>query len=175
MTEEGVQTPNLKEKRKKRVMTPEQLEKLAIARKKALETRAKMSQLRKEEKEAKKKEILSKAREIVKEEVVVEQHKPPERASDPKVKIIEKVHYRTKKATLSDTSSSSSSSSSSLDSDSSYEVKRVVKKRKPRPKRKTVSSKTNEELAYTIAKTELERRIKEQNFNLAAYSLFGGI
>ncbi len=174
MTEEVAQSPNLKEKRKKRVMTPEQLEKLAIARKKALETRAKMSQLRKEEKEAKKKEILSKAREIVKEEVV-EQHKPPERASDPKVKIIEKVHYRTKKATLSDSSSSSSSSSSSLDSDSSYEVKRVVKKRKPRPKRKTVSSKTNEELAYTIAKTELERRIKEQNFNLAAYSLFGGI
>jgi hypothetical protein len=173
MTEEVVQTSNLKEKRKKRVMTPEQLEKLAIARKKALETRAKMSQLRKEEKETKKKEILSKAREIVKEEVV-EQHKPPERASDPKVKIIEKVHYRTKKATLSD-SSSSSSSSSSEDSDSSYEVKRIVKKRKPRPKRKTVSSKTNEELAYTIAKTELERRIKEQNFNLAAYSLFGGI
>jgi hypothetical protein len=171
MTEEGVQTPNLKEKRKKRVMTPEQLEKLAIARKKALETRAKMSQLRKEEKETKKKEILSKAREIVKEEVV-EQHKPPERASDPKVKIIEKVHYRTKKATLSDSSSEDDSSSS--DSDSSYEVKRVVK-RKPRPKRKTVSSKTNEELAYTIAKTELERRIKEQNFNLAAYSLFGGI
>ncbi len=170
MTEEVVQTPNLKEKRKKRVMTPEQLEKLAIARKKALETRAKMSQLRKEEKENKKKEILSKAREIVKEEVV-EQHKPPERASDPKVKIIEKVHYRTKKATLSD----SSSSSSSEDSDSSYEVKRIVKKRKPRPKRKTISSKTNEELAYTIAKTELERRIKEQNFNLAAYSLFGGI
>ncbi len=172
-TEGVVQTSNLKEKRKKRVMTPEQLEKLAIARKKALETRAKMSQLRKEEKENKKKEILSKAREIVKEEVV-EQHKPPERASDPKVKIIEKVHYRTKKATLSD-SSSSSSSSSSEDSDSSYEVKRIVKKRKPRPKRKTVSSKTNEELAYTIAKTELERRIKEQNFNLAAYSLFGGI
>ncbi len=62
MTEEVVQTPNLKEKRKKRVMTPEQLEKLAIARKKALETRAKMSQLRKEEKENKNKEILSKAR-----------------------------------------------------------------------------------------------------------------
>ncbi len=62
MTEpEGVvQTPT--EKRKKRVMTAEQLEKLAIARKKALETRAKMSQLRKEEKENKKKEILSKAR-----------------------------------------------------------------------------------------------------------------
>ncbi len=72
-------------------MTHEQLEKLAIARKKALETRAKMSQLRKEEKETKKNEIL--AREIVKEELV-EHHKPPERASDPKVKIIEKVHYQ---------------------------------------------------------------------------------
>ncbi len=64
-----------------------------------------MSQLRKEEKETKKKEVLSKAREILKEEVK-EHHKPPERASDPKVKITEKVHYQTKKGALSDSSSS---------------------------------------------------------------------
>lgn len=155
---------------KKRVMTPLMLEKLKLAREKAIAKKKEMGALTKKEKDVKEERLKTRAKAV---EIAEEETKTKAEINTKRLaKVTKKAATALKKNDLLSSSSSESESSSS--SSSEEEVK-------PKPKRKPVlqtikkaSSRRTEDLTNDVAKEVLRERIRHETMKSAFSSLFPG-
>jgi len=159
----------------KRQLTEDQLKKLAVARQKALETKAKQSAVKKAEKEKQKKELDDKYNNLVatpaqqSQETIVET--TVDEQSTPSLK-----PKRTSKKVIEIDSDDTSDSSDSSDSDTEYDITPVRQKYKQKYKNKYLTKyKSHDPLAdiTTIARHNIHNKVSDELKKMAFSSLFG--
>ena len=166
----------------KRQLTPEQLERLAVARAKANEVRTKQSLVKKaqmaEEKSRKQKELEENYLKISNKQSEP-QSPPKEIVNDQSVSKTKSNEPKRKVTKVIEIDSEDGSSSSSSDNDSDYDITPVREKYKQKYKSKYAmkyqapQQTTPYQDAYTIARHNLHTKVNQEVKRLALSSLFG--
>lgn len=177
----------------KRVMTPEHLERLAVARAKANEVRSKQAQVKRAEKEEEKKrrqaELDEKYKNLSKPKFIPPElpaHLQPKGAKtdklEEKVEDAQKLKTPSKKVKkVLEIDSEDGSSSSSSDSEEEYDISPIKHKYKQKYKHKYSARYTQptqqpynaHQDAVTIAKYNIQSKVNQEVQKMAMMSLFG--
>lgn len=163
------------EEKPKRQLSPEQLEKLKLAREKALAVRqekaAKMSEIKRLEKEAAQKELNDKL-EQVKQKVQPPPPPSPPVATIPKQKRVKKSKAEIIKEVIEEPSSESSSESDD-DENVVNPVKHYLKTKYRQKYKNKYESKTMTQLTKGLASHHLKNKVNDEISKMVSHHLFG--